>query len=50
MVFGMENTSAVGERRKGSGDGRWLLEGKNGKGGGGGEGLTEKGKHTATGQ
>ena len=35
MVFGTENTLAVGERGKGSGDVCWLLEGKNGMGGGG---------------
>ena len=34
-LFGTENTPAVGERGKGSGDGCWLLEGKNGIGGGG---------------
>jgi len=35
MVFGTENTLAVGERGKGSGDGCWLLEGKNDIGAGG---------------
>jgi len=37
MIFGMENTLAVGERGKDSGDGCWLLEGKNGIGAGGEE-------------
>lgn len=37
IVLGTENTLAVGERGKGSGDGCWTLVGKNGIGGGGKE-------------
>ena len=42
MVFGTEDTLTIGEqgKGKGSGDGCWLLEGKNGIGGGG-EGFVE---------
>ena len=40
MVFGTENTLAVGARGKGSGDRYWLLVGKNGIGSGG-EGFAE---------
>jgi len=39
MVFGAENTLAVGEQGKGSGDGYRLLERNNGIGGGSGEGF-----------
>ena len=44
MVCTMVNTLAVGER-EGSGDGYWLLEGKNGIGGG--EGFVEANRESA---
>jgi len=49
MVFGTENTLDVGERGKGSGDGCWLLEKRNGVGGGGegGEGLAGANRESA---
>ena len=46
MVFETENTLAVGERGKDSGDGRWILVWKNGIGGGG-EGFPEANRETA---
>ena len=50
MVFRMENTLAIGEWGKGSGDGCWLLEGKEGKNGieGGGERFLEANREGAT--
>jgi len=46
MVFGVEKKLAVGERRKGLGDVFWLLEEKNGIGGGG-EGFAGANRESA---